>query len=90
MPVTPVGANALIPADPISPNSNIVPPTTTQQLNVPPVSSMVEYNLHRLASISSIDNGVTSTDLTDAILPTASNFCFDEMLNGGDQVRGFD
>lgn len=50
---------------------------------------MVEYNLHRLASISNIDNNVT-TDITDSILTTTgptvgSNFLLDEMLNGGDQ-----
>lgn len=84
-----VQTNSLIPADSPSPNSHIIPPTPPQ-LAVPPVSSMVEYNLHRLASISSIDNGVT-TDLADPILPVTgpnvgSNFLLDEMLNGGDQM----
>jgi hypothetical protein len=45
---------------------------------------MVEYNLHRLASISSIENG---TELNDPIVvpQNASNFLLDEMLSGGDQ-----
>lgn len=71
---------------PISPTPDL-PPAITPQLSVPPVS-MVEYNLHRLASISSDHNTVTS-DLTDSLLTTgtnvSSNFILDEMLNGGDQ-----
>lgn len=49
---------------------------------------MIEYNLHRLASISNIDGA--ATDLTDPIHPTgqtgAPNFLLDDMLNGGDQM----
>lgn len=70
-----------------SPNTTVLPPAITPH-NVPPVSSMVEYNLHRLASISSIDNTV-SPDMSDNLLTTgpnvSSNFILDEMLNGGDQ-----
>lgn len=90
MPVSTVSSNSMITADSPSPNSHIIPPSPPQ-LNVPPVSSMVEYNLHRLASISNIDNNGVATDLTDQILPTVgqtvgSNFLLDEMLNGGDQM----
>lgn len=76
------------PESPTPNNNNNNTPVLPAQLNVPPVSSMVEYNLHRLASISNIDNTVTP-DMNDAMLTTGSNvnsnFILDEMLNGGDQ-----
>lgn len=81
------GFSALMPPSlmtPESPSPNAIIPAT--QLNVPQVSSMVEYNLHRLASMAES----TTPDLTDAIIPpvvpaVSSNFLLDEMLNGGDQ-----
>lgn len=80
------GFTALMPPNlmtPESPTPNIIP---TNQLNVPQVSSMVEYNLHRLASMAES----TTSDLSDAIIPpvvpaVSSNFLLDEMLSGGDQ-----
>lgn len=58
------------------------PPIIPSQLNVPPVTSMIEYNLHRLASMT--EN--TSTDLSESILPQSTNssssFLLDDMLNG--------
>lgn len=77
--------NHVIQPESPTPNTPVLP----AQLNVPPVSSMVEYNLHRLASISNIENTVVAADLNDAMLTTGSNvnsnFILDEMLNGGDQ-----
>lgn len=77
--------NHVIQPESPTPNTPVLP----AQLNVPPVSSMVEYNLHRLASISNIENTVVTADLNDAMLTTGSNvnsnFILDEMLNGGDQ-----
>lgn len=56
-------------------------PIIPSQHNVPPVTSMVEYNIHRLASM--VESNV---DLTDSILPqnntSSSNFLLDDMLNG--------
>lgn len=58
------------------------PPIITSQLNVPPVTSMVEYNLHRLASM--VESG--GSDMSDSILPqntnSSSSFLLDDMLNG--------
>jgi tripartite motif-containing protein 2/3 len=67
-----------------SPTPNLIPPP---QINVPPVSSMVEYNLHRLASM--VES--TTPELTDPIVPNTqavvnSNFLLDEMLNGDQQM----
>lgn len=80
------GFSSLIPSSlmtPESPTPNAIIPAN--QLNVPQVSSMVEYNLHRLASFAER----TSPDLSDSIIPpvapVGSNFLLDEMLNGGDQ-----
>lgn len=81
------GFTSLIPSSlmtPESPTPNAIIPAN--QLNVPQVSSMVEYNLHRLASMAER----TSPDLSDSIIPpvapvVGSNFLLDEMLNGGDQ-----
>lgn len=56
------------------------PPINPSQLNVPPVTSMVEYNLHRLASMVE-----SSADLSDSILPqsaTSNSSFLDDMLNG--------
>jgi hypothetical protein len=78
----------------LMPNTNLMSESPTPiippaQLNVvpPAVSSMVEYNLHRLASM--VEN--TSPDLTDSIMPSVvgnnsvgNSFLIDEMLNGGD------
>lgn len=58
------------------------PPIIPSQLNVPPVTSMIEYNLHRLASMT--EN--SATDMTDSIMPQSTNssssFLLDDMLNG--------
>lgn len=58
------------------------PPIIPSQLNVPPVTSMVEYNIHRLASM--VEN--SSSDMTDSILPSNntsnSGFLLDDMLSG--------
>lgn len=56
------------------------PPIIPSQHNVPPVTSMVEYNLHRLASM--VEN---SADMSDSILPqsaTSNSSFLDDMLNG--------
>lgn len=56
------------------------PPNVPSQINVPPVTSMVEYNLHRLASM--VEN---NSDMTDSILPQSSNSSsnfLDDMLSG--------
>jgi hypothetical protein len=70
----------LMPTSLIQPESP-TPPIIPSQLNVPPVTSMVEYNIHRLASM--VENG---SDMTDSILPSSStsgsSFLLDEMLNG--------
>lgn len=68
---------------PVMPSSMIQPesPTPPSQLKVP-VTSMVEYNIHRLASM--VENG--SSDMTDSVLPQNNNsnssFLLDDMLNG--------
>jgi tripartite motif-containing protein 2/3 len=58
------------------------PPIIPSQLNVPPVTSMVEYNLQRLASM--VEN--SAPDMNDSILPQStmsnSGFLLDDMLNG--------
>lgn len=70
----------LMPAGLIQPESP-TPPIIPSQLNVPPVTSMVEYNIHRLASMA---EGVS--DMSDSILPqntqSNSNFLLDDILNG--------
>lgn len=74
----------LLPAE--SPTPAIVPPAATPLNVVPPVSSMVEYNLHRLAA-SMVEN--TTTDINETIIPTpsvGSNFLLEEMLNGDQQM----
>lgn len=75
----PAGSMNHIIIQPESPTPNT--PVLPAQLNVPPVSSMVEYNLHRLASISNIET--VTPDLNDTNVN--SNFMLDDMLNGGDQ-----
>lgn len=58
------------------------PPIIPSQLNVPPVTSMIEYNLHRLASMTES----SATDMADSILPQSTNssssFLLDDMMNG--------
>lgn len=58
------------------------------ELNVPPVTNIVEYNLHRLASMA---ESTPTPDLTDSILPAStpsdSNYLFgDEMLTSDQQM----
>lgn len=71
----------VMPSSMIQPESP-TPPIITSQLKVPPVTSMVEYNIHRLASM--VENG--SSDMTDSVLPqnnsANSSFLLDDMLNG--------
>lgn len=71
----------MMPANMIQPRSP-TPPIIPSQLNVPPVTSMVEYNIHRLASM--VEN--SASDMTDSILPqnssSGSSFLLDDMLNG--------
>lgn len=58
------------------------PPINSNQHNVPPVTSMVEYNIHRLASM--VEN--SGSDMSDSIMPqnnnSNSNFLLDDMLHG--------
>lgn len=71
----------MMPTGLIQPESP-TPPIIPSQLNVPPVTSMVEYNIQRLASM--VENH--SSDMTDSILPQSNNatssFSLDDMLNG--------
>lgn len=71
----------LMPSSLIQPDSP-TPPIIPSQLNVPPVTSMVEYNIHRLASMVESNN----SDMTDSMLPSSStsgsSFLLDDILNG--------
>lgn len=71
----------MMPSNMIHPESP-TPPIIPSQLNVPPVTSMVEYNIHRLASM--VEN--SSSDMNDSMLPSSStsgsSFLLDDMLNG--------
>ena len=72
---------SMMPSSMMQPRSP-TPPIVPSQINVPPVTSMVEYNLHRLASM--VEN--STPDMTDSIIPQStnsnSNFLLDDMLNG--------
>lgn len=72
----------LLPTSMIQPESP-TPPIIPSQLNVPPVTNMLEYNIHRLASMVENNNG----DMSDvSIMPqstnSSSNFLLDDILNG--------
>lgn len=73
---------SMVPPSLIQPESP-TPSIISNQLNVPPVTNMIEYNIQRLASM--VENNA-STDLTDSILPntntSGSGFLLDDMLNG--------
>lgn len=81
-------SNSILPAESPSPAAHV-----NNQLTVPPVQSinvngpinMVEYNLHRLATICD-----PTPDMTDSILPAAppaatNSFIISDMLGGSDQ-----
>jgi len=72
----------MIPSTPQSPTL----PLISNQLMVPPNTSMMELNLQRLAVMA--ENN--SSEMNESILPTTStsgsNFLLDEMLNGDQQI----
>lgn len=74
------GKGFILPSNIIQPESP-TPSMIQNQLNVPPVTSMVEYNLHRLASMCE-----NSQDLTDSIMPQSqaqtNGYSLNDMLNG--------
>jgi tripartite motif-containing protein 2/3 len=73
---------SMVPPSLIQPESP-TPSMISNQLNVPPVTNMIEYNIQRLASM--VENSASS-DLTDSIMPNSttsgSGLFLDDMLNG--------
>lgn len=72
----------IMPPNMIQPESP-TPSIISTQLNVPPVTNMIEYNIQRLASMT-VDS--SSSDINDSILPNpvtnGSSLFLDDIING--------